>query len=103
MDDLLYLTLIRSLANQVTHMVNTMAKKNQVLASIMGSLTSTQGELESFLPHNTSLTQELVDYTSSTIEAVSQSFENALQQVEHFHYPLTISWENNLTRSSYQR
>lgn len=44
-------------------------------------------------PHNALLTQKLVDYTNATLETTFQSFENDLQQVEHFHLPLTISKE----------
>lgn len=77
----------------MTHSVKTVVNRKQAMTSIQCSLSSIQGKLESLRLHNASLTQNLDDCTSYTLKAVSQSFENDLQQVEHFHRPLVVSRE----------
>lgn len=90
---LLSLNIVGSLLGQMTHLVKTVVSRNQAMTSIQGSLSSIQGKLESLRLHNASLTQNLVDCTSYTLKAVSQSFENDFQQVEQFHRPLVVSRE----------
>lgn len=75
----------------MTHLVKTVTKKNQALTSIWDNLAFSQRKLEYSHLHNASLTHKLADCTNITFDAVSHSFENALQQVEHFHHPLIIS------------
>lgn len=54
---------------------------------------SAQKELEFLHGQNASLTQKWKQCSSSSIVEVIESFENALQQVEHFHLLLIISRE----------
>lgn len=63
------------------------------MSTIPRSLGLTHIELEFLHSQNALLTQQLDDYTSSTLDAVSQSFENGLDQAKHFHHPLTLSRE----------
>lgn len=51
-------------------------------------------ELELVCSYNASLFYQMVDYTSSTLEAVSRLFEKALDQVEYFHRPMALSREH---------
>lgn len=77
----------------VAYLVRTVAMKDQALCTARSSLGSTHKELELSRSQNASLTQQLNDCTISTLEAASQSFQNILDQVEHFHHPLTVSKE----------
>lgn len=76
-----------SLSVYVAYLVRTVAIKDQDLCTARSSLGSAHKELELSQSQNASLTQQLDDCTISTLKAISQSFENALDQVEHFHHP----------------
>lgn len=52
-----------------------------------------QGDIKSTCLKNASLSQSLSESFVASITVVSESFENALQEVEHFRYPLRISRE----------
>lgn len=67
--------------------------KYQALSILQSSMGDTNKELKILHSQSALLTQHLVDCTSSTLEAISQSFENALDQVKYFHIPLTLSME----------
>lgn len=54
------------------------------------SLLAVQRDLEALRLKNSSLTQRLVERSVASLRVISQSFENSLQQVEHFHHPLQI-------------
>lgn len=96
-DFLLPLNLPSSLVDQATHLVRIVERKNHALTSIRGNLSSCQAslsttkkELESLRLENASLTQKLADCMNADLEVVSQSFENALHQVKHFHCHLIV-------------
>lgn len=57
------------------------------------SLDSVQKERKFLRSQNTSLSQKLKECAFVSLGLVIESFKNALQQVEHFHYPLVVSRE----------
>lgn len=66
-------------------------RKNQALVSTWESLSYAQRELESLHLQTASMTQQVADCMSATLKPVLHLFENALQQVDHFHRPLVVS------------
>lgn len=73
---------------QVIHLSRTLEEKTQ-------APESSRKELEFLHGKNSSQARQLKEFISVNLGVVIESFENALQQVEHFHHPLTISREQN--------
>lgn len=72
-------------------------RKDKSIASTHATLTSTQSsllvvqrDLDALHLMNASLAQCLTECSIARLMATSESFENVLQQVKHFHHPLHI-------------
>lgn len=99
-DVLIPLKLAGSLSDQVAQLVRVMAMKDQALSILGSNVRASHKKFELLCSQNVLLTQHLAESTSFTLEAVSKSFENVLDQVEYFHHPLTLFreqiWPNQI-------
>lgn len=89
----LTLKLIGSLLDKVAQLVRIMDMKYQALAFVLGRQEAAHKEINFLHSQNDSLTQQLIDCISSTLKVILLSFENDLDQIEYFHYPVKLSRE----------
>lgn len=89
--------LFGSLVDQVKLLAREVVKKDKFVPLVQASLSATktslstsQDDLENQRIKNISLAQELDKATDTDLAYISNSFENALFQVEHFYLPLCI-------------
>lgn len=82
-----------SLVEQVNLLVRGATRKDKSLAFSRDTLTSTltsisefQRDIESSRLKNDFVTRRLTECSTASLVAVSESFENGLQQVEHFYH-----------------
>lgn len=64
--------------------------KDQALSILWSNVRASHKKFKLLCSQNVLLSQHLAESTSFTLEAVSKSFENVLDQVEYFHHPLTL-------------
>lgn len=81
------------MARSVVRKVESLVSARNTLKSTQVSLFVAKKELEALHPENASLAQCLIKYMSVSLGVISQSFENVLQQVEHFHHIPRVSTE----------
>lgn len=86
-DALRAFNLLSSSVDQVKLLVREMEKKDRAFAPAWSSLSVVHADLENLHLENVSLSQKLDEASNTGLLALSESFENALLQVEHF-YPL---------------
>lgn len=90
---MLTLNLPGSFVDQVTLLARSATRKDKSLASTRATLSSThaslcvvQRDLESICLKNASLVQFLNKCSATSDTTISESFENALQQVDNFYH-----------------
>lgn len=77
----------------MARLVSTVEMKDQGLDVVWSSHGDSHKEIQFLFSLDALLARQLTNYTSFTVEAVSQSFENVMDEVEYFHHPLTLSRE----------
>lgn len=80
-------------SDQVSQLVRVMEMDDQALPILRSNVETSHKEIQLLHSQNALLTQQLVDCMCSSLEEVSKSFENSLDQVHYFHHPLTLSRE----------
>lgn len=84
---------ITLLARGITTKDKSMTFVRATLTATHASLSTVQEYLENLHLENASLAWSLSESSTSSVTAISESFESVLQQVENFHPPLRISRE----------
>lgn len=79
------------LVTGATRKDKSLASSRAILTSIQESISEVQRVLKSLRLKKASLTHCLTEWSIASLGVVLESFENALQQMEHFHHhPRTL-------------